>query len=154
MTDHQAVSEVLQTDTSPPHFSLVLSLIGSDPLWRGTWSATMAARYVIFCMANHQLSPLKYRPGIVPCSPLFMNPQISAGCYSTAFYLQSLTIHAGCCTQHFICKLFITACLSVCLSVYFWPFIRVVHKKVLIHSVHPHPTKVSLIAVVSFSPRS
>jgi len=45
----------------------------------------------------------------------------------TAFYLQVIHISV-----------------SVCL----WPFIRVVHKKVLIQSVHPHLTKVCLIAVI------
>ena len=91
---------------------------------------------------------VKHRSVIVPRSPLFMNPRISAGCHSTAFYLHSLTADAGCCytqqRQDFICKLFIFACRSVCL----WPFIRVVQKKVIIQSVHPNLTKVSLVAVI------
>jgi len=100
VTDHQAVSAVLQTDTEHhPIFHSPCSLIGSYPLRSAIWSGTMAARYIIFCMAKHQLSSLTHRSVFVPRSPLFMKPQISPGCHYTALYLQSLTVHAGCCAH-------------------------------------------------------
>jgi hypothetical protein len=130
MTNHQ--SPTADWHRSPPHFSLTLFPDWKWPIKKrylkchnrstvhyivyGQTSAVVSYTSIGHCPTQsfvHEPSDLSW-----PSLYSILSPVSDGTC--RMLHAQHI--------QHFICKLFIFSYLSVCL----WPFIRVVHKKVLI----------------------